>query len=424
MPNRLKQPPISQIGRLFLPQPETYTLQNGVPMHVIRAGKHEVVKLEIVFRAGRPYEQQQLVSRSTNVLLREGSKHYSNAEIAETLDFYGCTLITPYNIDVSTLTLHSPSKHLDKILPIIGDLLHQPLFPEKELATYALNNKQRLAVELSKADTVAYRTITELIFGNTHPYGYNSTPEVYAGVNRANLVNHFHRTYNTGNAQIFLSGHVSEKMIKSVDQILSASILAGEKISADLPIIETSPQKISIQQQNSLQTAIRIGKRLFNRHHEDYIDFYLLNMILGGYFGSRLMANIREEQGYTYNIHSSLDPMCYDGGFYITTEVSRDKLEDTVEQIHKEIELLKTELISEEELEMVKNYTLGYFLTMIDGTFNVAEMVKNLYIDALPLNYFDNMVKRIQQIRPERIQELAKKYLKRDQFWQVSVGPS
>ena len=149
---------------------------------------------------------------------------------------------------------------------------------------------------------------------------------------------------------------------------------------------------------------------------------YVLNTILGGYFGSRLMENIREDKGYTYNVYSLLDSMRMDGCFYIGTEVSNDFVDPTIEQIYLELERLIKEPIPEEELTMVRSYLMGYFLTMLDGPFNVAELVKTQIIDGLPDHFFNDLVRKVKQISAEELQTLAQKYFVKDELWEVVVG--
>ncbi len=182
------------------------------------------------------------------------------------------------------------------------------------------------------------------------------------------------------------------------------------------------PKKIKIPLPNSVQTAIRIGSRLFNKRHQDYNTMYLLNTILGGYFGSRLMNNIREDKGYTYNIYSSIDTMQRDGCFYIGTEVGNEFVESTKEEIYKELNILQNELVGEQELKMVRNYLLGNLLTMLDGPFNTGEILKTMVLDELSRQDFDNLVNTIKYISAEEIQMVAKKYFNRENLWEVVVG--
>lgn len=424
MPDRSQAPLIKGIDQLKLPEPQKILLGNGVPMYILSMGRQEVCKLEIVFRAGRPYEHKQLVARATSALLREGTAHYTGRVIAEEMDYHGCSLKTPFNIDVTTITLYVVNKHLDKVLPMLAEVISAPSFPEKELRSFIQRNQQRLQIDLSKSDVLAYRKITELIFGEQHPYGYNSFAETYSLLQQEDLFQHFRRLHTSGNAVVFLSGKVDQDMIRRIDDTLSNAIKEGPTAEPWVPEINAQPQRLNISQKDSLQTAVRIGRRLFNRHHPDYAGVYVLNNLLGGYFGSRLMTNIRERHGYTYNIYSLVDPMVYDGGLYIGTEVSNEAVEDTLRQIHIELDRMRTELVSEEELEMVRNYTMGYLLSLLDGVFSMAEVIKTLYLDGLSVSFIDQLSEVIRNISAEELRELAQRYLRREDLWEVVVGPN
>jgi predicted Zn-dependent peptidase len=197
---------------------------------------------------------------------------------------------------------------------------------------------------------------------------------------------------------------------------------AAEKSSPVIHITDAPPQKIKIKHQDSVQTAILIGCRLYARNHPDYNDWIVLNTILGGYFGSRLMTNIRENKGFTYNIFSTFDTMHYDGCFYIGTEVGNDMVDKTLKEIYREMKILQKKAVSENELSMVKNYLLGNMLTMLDGPFNIIDIVKTTTLEQLPDNSFATLVESIKTITPQKIQTLAKKYLGPEKMWEVVVG--
>jgi zinc protease len=423
MPDRSRPPLIKGIEQLKLPEPQKILLGNGVPMYVLSMGRQEVCKLEIVFRAGRPYEHKQLVARATSSLMREGTANYTGRLIAEEMDYYGCSLKTPFNIDVNTVTLYVVNKHLDQVLPLLADVISAPAFSQKELDSFIKRNQQRLQIDLAKSDVQAYRKITELIFGSHHPYGYNSFSETYTQLDREDLFRHFHRLHTSGNAMVFLSGKVDRDMIQKIDDTLSSVIPGGAQVAPNIPETDTRPDRFYLSQKDSLQTAVRMGRRLFSRHHPDYPGMYVLNNLLGGYFGSRLMTNIRERLGYTYNIYSIIDPMVFDGGLYIGTEVSNDAVEDTIRQIHIELDRLRNELVGEEELYMLRNYTLGYLLSLLDGVFGMAEVIKTLYIDGLSVSFIDQISKVVKEITAEELRALAQQYLRQEDLWEVVVGP-
>jgi len=397
-------------------------LDNGIPVYEINKGTQDIIKIEIVFNAGRPYEHKKLAARATASLIKEGTPNNSSAAISEKVDFYGGTLSTPYNLDTSNVVLYSLNRHLDKLLPIAAEVIKTPVFPSDELETYIQQSKQRLQVDLQKTDVIAYRKITEYIFGEEHPYGYNSFANTYAALSQEDLINHHQRNYTQENCRIFISGKSNPEIIKMLNHHFGKNMQSGKPTPKPFPDLTPESKKIKIPHQDSSQTAIRIGRRLFNRKHKDYQAMYLVNNILGGYFGSRLMANIREDKGYTYNIYSSLDTMSQDGCFYIGTEVGNEFLEATKQEIYKELYTLQTEFVEEQELEMVRNYLLGNLLTMFDGPFNTGEVIKTMVLENLPKESFYDLVKTIKTISPDQIQHLAQKYFKPEDLWEVVVG--
>jgi len=423
MLNRTQSPEIQQVSNLKLPMPQTFTMGNGIPVYVTNMGTQDVVKIEVVFRAGRPYEGKKLAARATAALLKEGTKNYSSAQIAEEVDFYGSTLSIPVNLDTSNVILFSLTKHLDKSLPLLCEVLSSPIFPENELAAYVDRSKRRLQVDLTRNDVVAYRKITEFIFGENNPYGYNSNKDIYESISQDDLLAHFNRNYVAENCTVFVSGRITDKHLQLITQQLGKVIRRGKKSKVTLPENEVLPQKIFIPMtEDSVQTAIRVGRRLFNRTHPDFKGMYVLNTVLGGYFGSRLMANIREEKGYTYNVFSTMDSMLFDGCFYVGTEVGNEFVEATKKEIYLEFEKLQNERIAEEELTMVRNYLLGNLLTSLDGPFAVSDVVKTLVMDGLQLADFQNLVDFIKNISADELQRLAQKYLKKEDMWEVIVG--
>lgn len=406
-----------------MPVVETALLDNGAPVYISNMGTQEVARIEVVFDAGRPFERKPLSARATASLLREGTLSMSSAEIAENLDFYGAELSYPYYLDTCNIALVALNKHLPQVLPVFADMLYNPRFPQSELEHFVQRNKERLLVELSKNDVLAYREITEKIFGTQHPYGYNSFPETYDALCLEDVQEHYNRTFTAGNCRIFVAGNLNPKVLDLLNQHLGSGIRPGPAQACHIPETEYFPQKGFIHRPEALQTAVRIGKRLFNRQHPDYHGMFILNTILGGYFGSRLMNNIREEKGYTYNIYSALETMRYDGYFYIASEVGNEVLQDTLQQIYAEIAALQNDLVGTAELEMAKSYLLGTFLTQIDGPFNHSELVRSLIGDLLPVTFFEEAIEAVRQITPKKIRDLARQYLQKETLTEIIAGP-
>lgn len=422
MPDRTRAPKIQAIQQLTLPVPKQFQLDNGIPVYTIDMGTQDVLKVEFVFRAGRPFEDKELVSRATAELLKEGTTQKTAAQIAETIDFYGGSLSAPVNLDTSNVVLYCLNRHFEKLLPLLAELLTSPAFPQKELDSFIRNSQQRLQLDLSKNDVVAYREITEMIFGSEHPYGYNSNANTYGAIERDDLIRHFEKNFTAKNCRIFVSGRIHANTIGLLNDYLGSVLPIGEANQVKLPKTEHQPAHKKISRPEAVQTAIRIGRRLFNRGHADYPGMYVLNTVLGGYFGSRLMANIREEKGYTYNIFSTMDIMHHDGYFYIGTEVGNDFTETTINEIYREMAVLAEKEIDAAELEMVRSYLAGHLLTMLDGPFNIADLVKMYVNRGIPFKAFDELVHVIKTIEPSRLRQLAEKYFKKEDHWEVVVG--
>ena len=422
MLDRTKAPVIRMPEDVQLPKYQNHLLDNGIPVYEVHLGTQEVVKLELVFNAGRPFEHKQLVARATTSLLREGTATHSGSEIAELFDFYGCSLSLPFNLDTANVVVYSLSRYLDQVLPILQDILENPSFSTAELKSFVHRKQQLLKEDLTKNEVVAYRTITDLIFGSKHPYGYNSVEETYAALQREDLQKHFDRTYTIDNCIIFLSGKTSPAHIQSLNKYIGRLSRTGGKVSTSFPTLPTVTEAHFLERPETIQTALRMGRKLFNRQHEDYCGMYVLNALLGGYFGSRLMANIREDKGYTYHIFSQLDVMKFDGYLYIGTEVGNEFVAATRDEIYKELALLRDKAVSEQELEMVKNYLIGTYLTMIDGPFQASELIKTIVLEDLSEDFFSKLVQTTRNITAKQLQDLANKYLQEGDIWQVSVG--
>ena len=433
--NRKIAPPTYEVRGLTLPTPQLIHLDNGIPVYVLDFPGQEILKVEAVYRAGRPEETTRLAARVTARMLREGTRAHSGADIAEHIDFYGGTLSSPTNLDTSNFLLFCLKKYASELIPTFAEVLLEPSFPEVELETFRRNSIQELQVDLEKVDVVAYRKVTELIFGENHPYGYNSVPEDYTALQRADLQEHYDRWYTPDNCTLFASGRVDEEVLALLNRYLGQQGARGKGQGANSPehsgqtatqqlnnSTTQQPTTVRIPMPNSMQSGIRVGRRLFSRKHPDFNGVFVLNTILGGYFGSRLMTNIREKKGFTYNIYSTADAMLHDGCLYIATEVNGDKSAATLRAIFSEMKKMREKPVSDDELEMVRNYLLGMLLNGLDGPMNISDVVRNLLVEGLPLSAFDELVQAVRNIRPADIQALAQKYLQPEDYWVVQVG--
>ena len=419
---RKTPPPIHEVTSMTLPPPSVSTLDNGIKVYQTRLGTQEIMRIDITVLSGRPHEHKRLTTRATTRLLREGTASFNSAEIAQQLDFWAGTLKTPTNFDTSTVTMYCMTKHFPKLLPLLAEIVLQPTFPERELETFVDNNIQNLAVDLTKNDVIAYRTITELAFGENNPYGYNSTADDYRALTVDDLKKYHQEHFASDNIVLFLSGYFDDSVLKLMNQYLGQIKTTTTKKNTPLSILDIKPQKIRVKNPDTMQAALRIGRRMGNRNDPDFNGFFILNTILGGYFGSRLMSNIREDKGYTYNIGSANDVMHHSGFFYISSEIGNEFVERSLVEVYKEMDILQNDLVDEEELSMVRNYLLGNMLNMIDGPFAVNDIIRTHAIEGVSLDFFPKFIEEIRAIQPTQLRDLAQKYFKKEDLFEVLVG--
>lgn len=422
MLDRKIPPQIHTVTRVEIPEVEKYFLDNGVPVVEINQGTQEIIRLEVIYDASRPIEDKQLASRMTAALQKEGTASYSSEVLAEKIDYYGASMSSGSNLDFSYFSIFVLSKYFSDLMPLLAEVLELPIFDQSELDKHKEIQLEKLKSNLAKTDLLAYRKVTEEIFGADHVYGYNSSSDNIKSITRQDLVNH-HKNYHTSDrCHIVISG----KLPRNIKSILNQHLGQVKTKSVSKKYIQTNVplhrQIHQIHADQTHQTAIKIGRRMFNRKHKDFAHSFMLNTILGGYFGSRLMESIREDLGYTYNIYSSLDPLVHDGYMTISTEVSNDLVQPTLNEIYMQMEKLQNDRISDAELNMVRNYIMGNFLNMVDGPFRIASLMKTLTISDMDIKSYSQIIDQIYNCTPEQIQDQAQKYLGKNDLIEVLVG--
>lgn len=408
---------------LLLKPYELFTLDNGVPVYAVNAGAQEVLQLELVFYAGNWFEQQRSVASATNYLLKNGTTGKTAFQLNEEFEYYGayCNR-TCYN-ETAVVSLSSLSKHLPALLPVIREMITDSVFKDAELDIYKQNSKQRLAVSLKKSDFVAARLSDAHLYGEEHPYGKYTNAEDLDALNSSLLKEYFRHYYLNGHCVIFVSGKLPGDLQQQLNRAFGD--LAIRTFDNTLPFIDTSPateKKYRIHNDpDGVQGAIRIARPFPNRHHPDFMKVMVLNTLFGGFFGSRLMANIREDKGYTYGIHSYVQNHIQQSAWVISTDAGKDVCEATIEEVYKEMAKLREERIDEDELMLVRNYLVGTILGDLDGPFHIIGRWKNLVLNGLGESYFYDSVNTIKTISAEELNALANKYLVPEDFYELVV---
>ena len=408
---------------LHLKPYQKMVLNNGVEVYAIHAGAQEVLQMEIVFYAGNSYETNNGVAIATNFMLKNGTSAKSAFQINEHFEYYGAYCNRSCYNETATVSLHTLSKHLHVLLPVMREMITDSVFPESELDIFKQNSQQKLTVSLQKCDFVANRLIDAYLFGEKHPYGKYLKAEDYQALTTEQMKAHFQQYYVNGRAVIFVAGNLPADLFEQLNQQFGD--LAITKNGQSLPVqllLPASQKKQHISNDpNGVQAAIRIARPFPNRHHPDFMNVMVLNTVFGGFFGSRLMSNIREDKGYTYGIHSYVQNHIQESAWMISTEAGKEVSEATVTEVYKEMDLLRNILIDEEELLLVRNYMIGSILGDLDGPFQIIGRWKNIILNNLDEQYFYDSIKAIKTISAEEIKALAEKYLKPEDFYELVV---
>jgi len=422
MLNRTITPQSKAIEHIKLIAPGFIQLENNCNFYWLNSGEQELVRIEWIFNNLRFNPEKPLLNIAVNTMLNDGTSKMSAAQIADAIDYYGAFLQVDYGFDHSQVTLYCLNKHLKHALPVVRDILTDSVFPEKELNTFIRNQQQKLRVSLQKNDFMARRVFNKSLFDGTM-YGIAPELDDYAQLQRADMLAYFKQMYQPDNCTLIAAGKIDDDILKEITSCFGKSWENNSVPDISQPGFKETEQLFNyIEKPDALQSAIRLGTKLINRAHPDFPALQVVNTILGGYFGSRLMANIREDKGYTYGIGSGMASMRTTGSIFIATEVGADVTRNAMNEIEKEINILKTELISEEELSLVKNYMLGSLLGSLENVFSHADKFKNVHFSGLELDYYDRYTEAIRTVTAKDVLRLADQYLNFDQFQKVIVG--
>jgi len=417
------QPPIFPVNAGINIPAELISLSNRMPLFLIKAGTEDVMRIEFVFRAGIVYETIALVATSTNMMLSEGSVNYSAEELNSILDYYGIFLNFSAEKDTAGLTIYFLNKYIEKVLELMNEILFHPAFSDRDLDTLLKKRLSWYRINKEKVQNLATDNYFESVFGANHPYG-RQVQESDFEVIKSSFLREFHKKYyNPEDMTVIVSGKIPEKTIGLFERYFGELHL--EKTSSTdsaVPIKGSFVKKKFIEKKGALQTSVRIGSATINKRHPDYPGLKILNVILGGYFGSRLMKNIREEKGFTYGIHSSVSSLNLSGFKIISTEVGKKYTKKTADEIYKEIRLLQTLPVPKDELEVVRNYMSGEMVRMFDGPFALAESFKSVWEFGLDNNYFLNFIDKIRTITSDEIIRLAQLYYNIDDLYEITAG--
>jgi zinc protease len=422
--NRRKAPLTVTSAELKGMEPVVIPLKNGIPLYLISGGSQPVIRMDFIFSAGSWWQPKPLVASSAINMLTEGTRKKSGKEIAEKLDYHGAYINTSSDRDNAFITAYYLEKHKDEILPLIAEIIKEPAFPEAEFHIYREKRKQNFLIEKSKTVNMAREMFAIALYGEHHPYGQTYSTDDFENICREDLAAFHFSRFHSGNCRIIVSGKFNESvLIAAVDELFGDRWEGrGNNYNVKREKLPSSEKSIFVPRQGAVQSSLRIGHETFNRSHPHFAGLFVLNNLLGGYFGSRLMQNIREKKGYTYGIGSALVALKNSGYIVIVSEVGASHRKDAVKEIYRELDRLCEKLVPKKELELTRCQMMGEVLRDFDGPFARAESIRNLVEHDIAPDYYRNLVSTILHIGPPELRGLAAEYLAPGIMYEIVAG--
>ncbi len=408
-------------------EPQVHRLGNDKLLYLFPDDSVEILKLDFLFPAGSVYQQKLLVAGATCDLFAQSTPHHAAHEIAEFIDSHGIAMDKDAGMVGATLTLYTLTRHAEALFPLLREMLTEPLFGDQEFAVLMNKRRQSLQSNFQRTNYVARNLFYRALYGDTHPYGHYATPEDVDQVSLEDVRTFAARHYGWQQCMPMLSGKVDDKVLQLYEEQFGSLPMIGEGVTlrtvASLQASALPPQKIHQAMPNAVQSTLRVGRLLpWTANDYEYTCFQVLNTVLGGYFGSRLMSNLREEKGYTYGIYSHVQVMRGSMMLFISADVSGDSTHEALKEIYHELQRLCQEPMPEEELMVVKNYMVGEFMRSIDGIFERSDRWRHNQLCDVSVQYVENFRRTLSDVTSADLMTLAQTYLHPDAFTEVVVG--
>lgn len=416
----MKRPEIKPITLPKVPHYTALATDSGAPLYTLHNSTQSVVRVSFVFRAGTSYQSTPFSASAVVNTLSEGTRNFSGREIAEGLDFLGSYYDANIDRDWAVVTFCSLKKFTAETLDIAEEVILRPTFPEREIASYCAKRKEQLHVQRSKPDQLSRELFGKALFGENHPYGITSPEECYDDLTPEILRDFYLSHYNSSSAFAVICGDFGEEVEERVRQILN-NLPKGEAPTRNIPPAEPTPLAKHTME-GAVQSSVKIGIPLFPRTHKDFIPLQVLATAMGGYFGSRLMQNLREEHGYTYGAYAAMINLDRAGYFVMSAEVAGDHTQDAIDEMFNELERIAIEPMSEEELAIVRKIIVGDAMRVFDGPFGAADVTIENIQNGETNDYTERFLQKIEQITPTELQEIAQRYLQKNACVVTIIG--
>lgn len=421
MQNTNSIPPIKNITQIPTLNFHTSKLDNNIEIYFLEDKTLDITNINFVIDKGVWHQKNPLVASFTNRMLLEGSQKYNSEYINLKIDLFGANIRKHTHLHSSIYHISVLEKYSEELIEIFFDCFTNPLFPEKEFEINRQILKQRYAIELEKIDFLAEKFFKELIFGKNNFYGKFAELSDYDNLQLSWIQEYWKSFYKIENLKIIFLSKNPEKTLKILNNTFGKIPSGAKEPETVLFKCNTKPDFLKIKKPGTIQAALRIGWLVDNVNDEELYKVKILVELLGGFFGSKLMQNIREKLGYTYSIYAFTSEHKYANSIQIVSELSQKYIERTIEEIKNEIIGLKTTPITAEELSRLKNYIMGELYRLIDGNLRKEKTLTQLISHEKSLDYLQKYAHTILNITAEEIKVLAEKYLNEQEFYGVLI---
>ena len=392
-------------------------------LYVLNNGDQEVNKFEVIYRGGLLEETKPLQSFVLASMLIHGSAEYSSQDVAEILDYNGSQFSATNHDNFTHISLNSLNKNFDTVLPVLKSILYSPSIPEREYNLLGSQIKSAYQTARQRVKYLSQMAGRKVYFGEKHPFSHMICDEDVDNLAIEDILSFHHKYYKPENCVMVLSGKVDEKEIALIDKYFGQDTNHGDLSEfVECERRASTTKNIVVNKEGALQSSVYMLQEAIPRNHPDYIKLRILVTALGGYFGSRLMQNIREDKGYTYGINAMLVGRRSGAKIVITSECDTAYTYLLVKEVENEIRRIQDKLMGEEELDTVKNNMLSDLAKTLDSPFSMASCVSSNIIFSTGEDYFNRQIAEITKITTKELQEVANKYLDVSKFYTAIAG--
>ncbi|MFY0689519.1 MAG: insulinase family protein [Cyclobacteriaceae bacterium] len=374
--------------------------QNRVPALLINNPQHPIVFFDLILESGRWHESEPGIAFHAAKMLTEGTRKMNAEDISFAFENLGSYIDIQPGLDNVSIKVYALKKNLSATIDILIELIEDSIYPEDVFTIQQEIRIQQIQQQLSKNSQLASIEFHHHLFGPNHPYGQKITPDIVAGIELDQVKDYYHKSL-FNQPKIVISGDLGNSEVQEIERLIAS--LPALDIPFNQAKIDSSEGNYTVEKGGS-QASVRIGHLSIDKNDPDIHITTVANSLLGGFFGSRLMKNVREEKGLTYGIHSSLIHFAHQSMYVISSEMAKDKLDQGMEAIQFEVNRLIETKPSQDEIHVLKSYLRGKLLATMDSVFSISNLYKALFMINKDESFLHDYLDVLENMSPDQIQ--------------------